>query len=113
MLLDRLSSRRVSHARELLDRAASGNRVTRALSTANADYLRALSCRTWRRDRAELDVPTRLLARVGDSLEGYLCRGELLESSIRWEIGALLSERSMASWGTEAVLGGFQGRLKA
>ncbi len=107
MLIERLSRRRVSRARELLDRAASASRVTQALSAANADYLRALSCRSWRRDRAEIDLPVRVLARAGERLEAYLADGELLESAIHWEIGALLAERSMASWGTEVVLGGF------
>jgi hypothetical protein len=112
LLLDRLTQRRVSRARELLDRAASASRVTRALSTANADYLRALSCRSWRRDRAEIDIPARTLLRVGPHLEEYVSRAELLESAVRWEIGALLAERSMASWGTEVVLGGFGGRCR-
>lgn len=112
LLLERLDARRVSHARELLDRAASGSRVTQALSTANADYLRALSCRSWRRDRGEIDVPAKVMSKVGDRLDSFLCRGELLESSIRWEIGAVLAERSMCSWGTEVVLGGFQSRLR-
>ncbi len=112
LLLDRLGKRRVSHARELLDRAASASRVTRALSSAHADYLRALSCRSWRRDRAEIDIPARVLARAGERLEDFLSHGELLESSIRWEIGALLAERSMASWGTEVVLGGYQSRIR-
>ncbi len=84
--------------------------MTRALSAANADYLRALSCRSWRRDRGEIDIPARTLTRAGDELEGFLAHGELLESAIRWEIGALLADRSMSSWGTEVVLGGFQPR---
>jgi len=112
LLLERLHRRRVSHARELLDRAAAAGRVTRALPTAEADYLRALTCRRWRRDRGEIDLPARIAARVGDGIDGYLTRGELLESAIRWEIGALLAGRSMASWGTEAVLGGYQARLR-
>lgn len=112
LLLERLGRRRLTHAREMLDRAAASSRVTRALSAGHADYLRALSCRSWRRDRAELDVPARVLAAVGDHLDEYLRRGELLESAIRWEIGALLAERSMASWGTEIGLGGLQSRLR-
>jgi hypothetical protein len=112
LLLERLDSRRVSHARELLDRAASSSRVTRALSSGNADYLRALSCRSWRRDRGEIDVPLRVLNRVGDRFEALISRAELLESSVRWEVGAVLAERSMCSWGTEVVLGGFQSNLR-
>lgn len=112
LLLDRLGRRRLAHARDLLDRAAAGSRVTRALSAAHADYLRALSCRSWRRGRAELHIPSRVLAATGERLDGYLSRGELLESAIRWEIGALLAERSMACWGTEVGLGGLQSRLR-
>lgn len=112
LLLDRLGRRRVTHARELLDRAAASSRVTRALPTAEADYLRALTCRRWRRDRGEIDLPSRIAARIGDRLDECLSRGELLESAIRWEIGALLAGRSMASWGTEAVLGGYQPPLR-
>lgn len=112
LLLDRLGRHRVSHARDLLDRAASGSRVTRALSAAHADYLRALSCRSWRRDRADLEIPARILAAAADRLDDFLARGEMLESSIHWEIGALLAERSMVSWGTEVGLGGFQSRLR-
>lgn len=106
LLLDRLEQRRVRCARSLLDQAACSSRVTRALTAANADYLRALSCRSWRRDRSELDLPVRVLARVGDRLEQRLARCELLEAAIRWEIGALLSERSMGNWGSEVVLAG-------
>lgn len=112
LLLERLRRHRVAHAVELLDRAASCSRVTRALTTANADYLRALTCRRWRRDRGEIDLPARVAGRVGDRLDELLGRGELLEPAIRWEIGALLAERSLASWGTEVVLGGYQARLR-
>lgn len=112
LLLERLHRRRVSHAREMLDRAAATGRVTRALSTADADYLRALTCRRWRRDRGEIDIPAAIMARVGERLDDYLSHGELLESVIRWEIAALLAERSMASWGTEAILGGYQPRIR-
>ena len=113
LLLDRLDARRVAHARDLLDRAASSSRVRQALTTANADYLRALSCRSWRRDRGEIDLPARLLPRIGSKMDAYLGRGELLESAIRWEIGAVLADRSMCSWGTEVVLGGFQSFRRA
>ena len=107
LLLEQLGRRRVRSAGALLDRVARSSRVTRALGAANADYLRALSCRSWRRHCPELEVPVRLLARLGD-VDERLSHCELLGSAIRWEIGALLSERTMGSWGTESVLAGFR-----
>lgn len=107
MLLERLNGRRVRSAGALLDQAAGSSRVTRALSAANADYLRALSCRSWRRHRGELDIPARVLARTGTGLEQRLGRCELLDSAIRWEIAAVLAGRSMGTWGSEVVLAGF------
>jgi hypothetical protein len=108
LLLERLDRRRVRSSAALLDRAAGAAHVTRALSAADADYLRALSCRSWRRHRAELDLPVRLLERLGDRIDERVARPELLDSAIRWEIGAVLSGRSMSSWGSETVLAGFR-----
>lgn len=87
--------------------------MTRALSAADADYLRALTCRHWRRDRGEIDLPARVMARVGERLSDYLGHGELLEPAIRWEVGALLAERSLTCWGAEVVLGGYQPRIRS
>jgi hypothetical protein len=108
LLLERLDSRRVRSSASLLDRAAAASRATRALNAADADYLRALMCRSWRRHRAELDLPIRLLERLGDRIDGRVARCELLESAVRWEIAAVLSGRSMSSWGSETVLAGFR-----
>jgi hypothetical protein len=108
LLLDRLGAHRLTRARELLDQAARSSRVTRALSTANADYLRALGCRSWRRQVGELDVPVRVASRVGDTADERLARVELLEPALRWEMAALLCDRTMANWGSDVVLGGFR-----
>lgn len=108
LLLDRLNGRRVRSADALLNQAAGSSRVTRALTAANADYLRALGCRSWRRHRGELDLPVRVLRRIGDELEQRLARLDLLEPAIRWEIGAVLADRSMGSWGSEVILAGFR-----
>lgn len=108
LLLERLDRRRVRSSATLLDRAAGSSRATKALSAASADYLRALSCRTWRRHRSELDLPVRLIERMGGRIDACVSRHELLESAIRWEIAAVLSDRSMSSWGSETVLAGFR-----
>lgn len=108
LLLERLEHHRVRGARALLDQAAGSSRVTRALSGSNADYLRALGCRSWRRHIVELDLPVRVLSRLGDRVEERLGRCDLLEPAIRWEIGALLCERTMGAWGSEVVLAGFR-----
>ncbi len=99
LLLERLDGRRVSHARELLDRAASSSRVTRALTTSNADYLRALSCRSWRRDRGEIDVPERVLNRVGDRFE------DLPPSQRAARVGDPLGDRSAPRRALDVQLG--------
>lgn len=108
LLLESLDARRLSRGRELLDRAARSSRVTRALSSSSADYLRALSCRSWRRQAAEVDLPVRVTSRISAEPGRYLARDDLLEDAIRWETAALLCERSMANWGTDVVLGGFR-----
>ncbi len=110
LLLERLDRRRIRSPARLLDRAAGSSRVTQALSASGADYLRALSSRTWRRNQPELDLPARLLERIGDRGDELLARTELLESAIRWEIAALLGNRTMSCWGSETVLAGFRGR---
>ena len=108
LLLERLGHHRLTRARELLDQAARGSRVTRALSATNADYLRALSCRSWRRQVGELDLPVRVASRLGGAIDDRLARLELLESAIRWEAAALLCERTIGNWGSDVVLGGFR-----
>ena len=108
LLLERLSHHRLSGALGLLDRAAGSSRVTRALSSGDADYLRALSCRSWRRQVAEIDLPTRVHSRLGDEIEARLAHTELLESAIRWETAALLCGRTVGNWGSDVVLGGFR-----
>lgn len=108
LVLERLSHHRLSGARGLLDRAASGSRVTRALSSSNADYLRALSCRSWRRQVAEIDLPIRILSRLGDEVEYRLRHSELLESAIKWEAASLLCGRTIGNWGSDVALGGFR-----
>lgn len=108
LMLERLSHHRLTGARGLLDRAASSSRVTRALTSANADYLRALSCRSWRRQVGEIDLPVRVLSRLGDEVEGRLSQSELLESAIKWETASLLCGRTIGNWGSDVVLGGFR-----
>jgi len=108
LLLDRLGNHRLTRAAELLDRASRASRVTRALSSANADYLRALSCGSWRRQVGELDVPVRVVTRVAESIDTRLTRLDLLEPAIRWEMAALLCDRTMVNWGSDVVLGGFR-----
>jgi hypothetical protein len=93
----------------LLDRAAARSRATQALSAASADYLRALSCRTWRRNQPELDLPVRLLDRLAGREGEVLAHVELIESAIRWEIAAVLTGRTMSCWGSETILAGFRG----
>ena len=93
---------------QLLDQAARSSKVTRALSASSADYLRALSCRSWRRQATELDLPGRLASRLGEAAERHLARLDLLESAVRWETASLLCERTMANWGRAVVLGGFR-----
>jgi len=107
LVLERLESRRIRSAAALLDRAAGRSRATQALSAASADYLRALSCRTWRRNQPELDLPLRLLERIGGRADALLVRTELLEGAIRWELAALLSGRTMSCWASETALAGF------
>ncbi len=108
LLLDRLGHHRLTRARELLDQAARSSRVTRVLSSAGADYLRALSCRGWRRQVGELDVPVRVASRLDGDVDARLARLELLESAIHWETAAILCERTMGNWGSDVVLGGFR-----
>jgi hypothetical protein len=109
LLLERLDRRRVRSSAALLDRAAGASRPTQALSAGAADYLRALSCRSWRRNQPELDLPVRVLERIDGRADELLARCELLEGAIRWEIAAVLSDRTMGSWGSETVLAGFRG----
>lgn len=109
LLLERLDRRRIRSAAALLDRAAGRSRPTGALSAASADYLRALSCRTWRRNQPELELPLRVLERLDDRADELLARTELLASAIRWETAALLADRTMSCWGAETVLAGFRG----
>lgn len=92
----------------MLDQAAGGSRVTRALNAASADYLRALGCRSWRRQVGELDIPDRVAQRLGERSDERLTRLDLLESSIRWEMAALLCERTIGNWGCDVVLGGYR-----
>lgn len=108
LLLECLSHHRLNGASGLLDRAAGSSRVTRALSSASADYLRALSCRSWRRQVGEIDLPVRVQARLGDEVDLRLGQSELLESAIRWEQAALLCERTIGNWGSDVLLGGFR-----
>ncbi len=108
LLLESLDRHRLSGARARLDRAAGTSRVTKALTASNADYLRALSCRSWRRQSGELAIPARVTGRVGEGLEERLARCDLLGSAIRWEVAAVLAERSMANWGSQVVLAGFR-----
>ena len=109
LLLERLDGRRVSHARELLDRAASSSRVTRALLGRQRRLPpRAQLPRAGAATGARSTSPNGFSSASATASTIFLHRSELLESSIRWEIGALLAERSMCSWGTEVVLGGFQ-----
>ena len=108
VLLERLGGRRLRSPRELLDRAAGTSRVACALSASHADYLRALSCRSFRRQVAELDVPSRVAGLLGDRADELLGRCELLEEAIAWERASLLSERTMGTWGTGVVLGGLR-----
>lgn len=108
LLLERLDGHRLRGARELLDRAAGSSRVTRALTSSSADYLRALSCRSWRRHVAELDLPVRVSSRLGDRVEERLGRCDLLDAAVKWEIAALLCERTMGNWGSDVALGGFR-----
>jgi hypothetical protein len=109
LLLERLDRRRIRSAATLLDRAAARSRATSGLSAAGADYLRALSCRTWRRNQPELDLPVRLLERLDGRADRLVGRTELIESAIRWEIAAVLTGRTMSCWGSETVLAGFRG----
>lgn len=97
----------MARAREVLDRAARSSRASRALTSSSADYLRALSCRSWRRQVGELDLPVRVSSRIGDRPERFLARCDLLEDAIRWETAALLSGLTMGGWGSNLVLGGF------
>lgn len=108
ILLERLGGRRLRSPRELLDRAAGSGRVTRALSASHADYLRALSCRCFRRQVGELDLPSRVANLLGERPDELLGRCELLEEAIAWERASLLSERTMGTWGTGVVLGGLR-----
>ena len=62
----------------------------------------------WRRNQPELDLPVRLLERLDGRLEQLVGRCDLLESAIRWEIAAVISDRSIGSWGSETVLAGFR-----
>lgn len=107
LLLERLDGRRIRGAGALLDRAAGRSRPTQALSAGSADYLRALSCRTWRRNQPELDLPLRVLERAGNRAGELVARTELLEGAIRWEIAAVMRGRTMSCWGSETVLAGF------
>lgn len=112
LLLERLDRRRISCPSSLLDRAASASRLARPLGAADADYLRALCCRSWRRSRDEPDLPVRLIDRIGagsaERVVEHLERVELLERAIRWEIAAIGAGSRMAGWGCEAVLAGFR-----
>ena len=108
VLLERLGTHRLRSPRELLDRAARAGRITRALSASHADYLRALSCRSFRRQVGELDLPSRVVNLLGERPDELLGRCELLEEAIAWERASLLSERTMGTWGTGVVLGGLR-----
>lgn len=108
LLLERLETSRRTRVRDVLDRAARSSRVTRALSSTSADYLRALSCRSWRRQVAELDLPVRVVAGLGEEPDRLLGRCDLLEDAIRWETAALLCGRTMGEWGSGVIRGGMR-----
>lgn len=112
LLLERLEQRRIGGALSLLDRAAAAGCATRSLGAADADYLRALGRRSWRRHGDALGVPVRVLERIGGAgeIEARMGHVELLEPAIRWEVGALLTGSRMGSWGCEAILAGFRPR---
>jgi hypothetical protein len=97
----------------LLDGAAEGQSgVHQPLSSAEADYLRALlMSRT--RTRADcpsgrVAIPVRLLGRI----EPGLCYDSDigLERAIRWETAALMGRLTMSEWALDAALGAPNGQ---
>lgn len=108
LLLERLGGHRLRSPREVLGRAAESSRVTRALAASQADYLRALSCRSFRRQVGEIDIPTRLAAALGERVDDLIGRCDLLEEAISWERASLLAGSTMGAWGTGVVLGGLR-----
>lgn|GEM_PF-6451261 len=87
------------HAQALL-------RVERALSAAEADYLRTLvmsqrrSVKASPRQRAA--VPVRLLGRVDPDV--LIATDEALARSVSWEAAAVLARMSMSEWGLREAL---------
>jgi hypothetical protein len=82
-----------------------------ALSTAEADYLRALTVGR-RRGAGErlagdgpamVALPVRLLARCSPSLLQHAAHGDL-EQAISWEVSALRVGLAMGEWAARAVV---------
>lgn len=84
-----------------LDVRAANARVEMELTTASADYLRALTCSSAVTSAAPdgvLRLPMRLSDRILRFDLSQLVRTDLLESAISWERAAVLSGQTMSEW---------------
>jgi hypothetical protein len=105
-LLDRelgaLSTSRETHQ---MNQHAENAQVSMELSSASADYLRALSSHTTvpPEPLSTLRLPMRLSDRVLRFGLADLLRVELLGSAIRWERASLLTGQTMSEWALSAA----------
>lgn len=100
LVRDDLASRGGAHE-EYLDMAAGAAMVSRRLSAAEADYLRALR----RRDFVSTlpTLPVRLIGRLDRIDLAQALAGDARRAA-RWEIAALLEGRTMLEWALMVAL---------
>jgi hypothetical protein len=89
----------------VLDEAARAARVSRRMSAADADYLRALRAPARREPGGAVTVAIRLLARL-DDIDVVVALGGDAQQAARWEAAALMQGRTMLEWGLLVALRG-------
>lgn len=87
----------------VLDEAARAARVSRRMSAAEADYLRALRAPARRERSGAVTVAVRLLARLDEIDLVATVRGDAQQAA-RWEAAALMEGRTMLEWGLFVAL---------
>lgn len=102
LLTDMLGRAGVEAPIDLLDAGLGAARVARPLSSAEADYLRALTHNRWTRVSKELLLPVRLINQLRPIDRRPL--PSLHSQTIRWEAEALLAGLTMAEWGLTRAL---------